>query len=154
PVIEYDGLLRGVQVDLTPLGARMLLGVPMHELARRSLPLADVIGPTAADLDERLADAETPSERFAIVEAALARGLAQAERPPPEVDGAWARLAASHGRERVEALAAALGCSRKHLAARFREHVGLPPKLVARTMRFRRAADLLLAGVPLDELAH
>jgi AraC-like DNA-binding protein len=34
-------------------------------------------------------------------------------------------------------------CSRKHLATRFREHVGLPPKLLARLLRFRYAVDVM-----------
>lgn len=37
-------------------------------------------------------------------------------------------------------------CSRKHLATRFREHVGLPPKLVTRMLRFRHAVDLMLSS--------
>ena len=59
PVIEHDGTMCGVQVDLTPLGARMLFGVPMHELARRSVALEDVIGADARRLEERLHDAAT-----------------------------------------------------------------------------------------------
>ncbi len=50
-------------------------------------------------------------------------------------------------------LTATLGCSGKHLAGRFREYVGLSAKAVARVTRFRRAAQLLGAGTPLDELA-
>ncbi|HVS85517.1 MAG TPA: helix-turn-helix domain-containing protein [Gaiellaceae bacterium] len=153
PVIEHDGAMRGIQVDVTPLAARMLLGVPMHELARRSLPLGEVLGAAAGELDARLDESCDWEERFAVVESWLARSLAAAPEPPPDVAWAWNRLRATDGRARVEELAATLGCSRKHLAARFRDHVGLPPKLVARTMRFRRAAELVAGGRPLDEVA-
>jgi AraC-like DNA-binding protein len=153
--IEHDGAMAGVQVDVTPLGARMLLGVPMHELARRSVELEDVIGPEARVLEERLHEASSWEARFELIEAALERRLRPATPPPPDVAWAWRRLTEMHGRTRVHELAAALGCSRKHLAARFREHVGLPPKAVARVSRFRRAAELLLSPtVPsLDEVA-
>jgi transcriptional regulator GlxA family with amidase domain len=70
--------------------------------------------------------------------------LDDAAPPPADVEWAWQRLNATHGQLTVTELAAELRCSRKHLASRFREHVGLPPKLVARMLRFRRAADLLL----------
>ncbi len=85
-------------------------------------------------------------ERFDLVEGVLGARLQAAEPPPPDVEWAWRRLVASRGRLRVADLAAELGCSRKHLAARFREHVGLPPKLVARMLRFRHASDLLSAS--------
>jgi AraC-like DNA-binding protein len=145
-VIEHDGEMRGVQVDLTPLAARMIFQVPMHELARRTVALEDVFGREAPRLEERLFEARSWSERFEVVGAALWARLDAAAVPPPDVAWAWRRLTDAGGRVRVAQLAAELGCSRKHLAARFREHVGLPPKLVARMLRFRWTIDLLLAS--------
>jgi AraC-like DNA-binding protein len=145
-VIEHDGEMRGVQVDLTPLATRMILRVPMHELAHRVVSLEDVFGREARTLGERLVDAPGWDQRFEIVEAALGARLAAAESPPPDVEWAWRRVRSAHGQIRIEALAAELGCSRKHLAARFREHVGLPPKLFARLSRFTHAVDVLLAS--------
>jgi AraC-like DNA-binding protein len=46
----------------------------------------------------------------------------------------------------IGALAGELGCSRKHLIARFREQVGLPPKTIARILRFRGALSSLQNG--------
>jgi AraC-like DNA-binding protein len=69
--------------------------------------------------------------------------VAAARGPTPDVVWAWRRLEETGGRLAVEALARELGCSRRHLAARFREQVGLPPKTVARVVRFHRAARLL-----------
>ena len=143
-VVEHDGEMRGVQVDLTPLAARMIFRVPMHELARRVVALEDVLGLQGRRLEDQLFDAPTWERRFELIEAALAKRLDAAEPPPPDVDWAWRRLRSAHGRIRIEALAAELGCSRKHLAARFREHVGLPPKLCARVLRFGQAVDVLL----------
>lgn len=154
-LIEHDGEMRGVQVDLSPIAARMIFGVPMHELARQVVHLDDALGREARRLDEQLADARTWPERFSILDEALARRLADAEPPPPDVEWAWRLLREARGRIRVSELAAELGCSRKHLAVRFRDHVGLPPKLVARILRFRHAGDLLTSSDRgLDEIVH
>jgi AraC-like DNA-binding protein len=49
---------------------------------------------------------------------------------------------------RVGALVEELGWSRKRLAARFREEVGVSPKSLARILRFERAAALLARPDP------
>ncbi len=68
-------------------------------------------------------------------------------RAPPsrEVVWAWDVLERSHGRAPIGLLADRLGRSRRHLVARFREQIGLPPKTAARILRFNRAVDLLRA---------
>jgi AraC-like DNA-binding protein len=145
-VIEHDDEMRGVQVNLTPLAARMVFGVPMHELAQRVVSLEDVFGPEVRLFEERLFDAPGWNRRFELIESALAVRLEAAEPPPPDVEWAWRRVRSMRGRIRIEELAAELGCSRKHLATRFREHVGLPPKLFARVLRFNHAVEVLTSS--------
>jgi AraC-like DNA-binding protein len=47
-------------------------------------------------------------------------------------------------------LAAELGWSRRRVADEFREHIGLPPKLVARIIRFDRMVGRLRRGTALS----
>jgi AraC-like DNA-binding protein len=138
----HDGLLHGVELALTPIGARTFLGVPMHELASRAVSVDDVLGPRAERLAEQLHAAESWPARFDVLEGELAACLAETV-PAREVAWAWSRLRATGGRVRVDDLAGQLGWSRKRLGAAFREHVGLPPKVVARVLRFGRAVSLL-----------
>jgi len=143
--VEHPGRARVVQVDLEPLAARALFGLPLRELAHLVVPLDALLGADAERLAERLADAASPAERFAILDRVLLDRLARATPPRPDVARAWDRLVATGGTVPVEALARELGCSRRHLAARFGEEVGLSPKRVARLLRFRRAHALLTA---------
>jgi len=145
-ITEHDGVAAGVQVDLTPLGGRMLLGAPMHEVAGRVVRLDEALGTLGGELPERMASAHGWSERFALLDALLGERMLAAAPPPPDVAYAWGRLTRSGGRLAVEALAAELGCSRRHLAARFREHVGVSPKAAARVIRFHTAVQRLSAG--------
>ena len=142
-ITEYDGVSRGVQVDLSPLGAHMLFGVAMHELSELVVPLDDVLGNAAPLLVERLDDQPNWEGRFDLLDRVITARVAEAREPSPDVAWAWRRLLASEGRLPIGALTEELGCSRRHLIARFREQIGPAPKTAARIMRFRRAARLL-----------
>jgi AraC-like DNA-binding protein len=140
---SFTGRQEGIEVNLSPLALRMLLGLPMHEIANRVVDLADLVGRDADLLVERLAGLPAWEARFALLDDVLAARLREALAPPPSIAWAWRRLRASAGALPVAALAEELGCSRRHLVAGFREEVGLPPKRVARILRFGRVLSLL-----------
>ena len=142
-VTEHDGISSGIEVNFTPLGARMILGLPMHLLANEVVPFEEVWGEGADELLERLYETPDWEGRFAILDAVLALRLARATATPPAVAWAWSRLVAEHGRIAVGRLTDELSCSRRYLATQFREHVGLAPKPMARILRFQRAVRLL-----------
>jgi AraC-like DNA-binding protein len=145
---EHAGYQHGVEVRLTPLGAHRLLRLPMHHLANAVVELDDVLGPESDRLAERLYDAPDWAARFDLLDAALAARLAQARPASPGVAWAWGRLLATHGAVTVADLTGELGCSRRHLAAQFREQIGLPPKLLGRILRFDRVVALLRQQEP------
>jgi AraC-like DNA-binding protein len=153
---ETRGSQRGVQVDLSPVGAHLLLGIPMHELAHRVVTLEELFGRGGALLREAVAEAAGWQARFAVIDDFLLARLDDARSPVPSVTRAFGRLHESGGRVSVGALAAEIGCSRRHLTAQFREQVGVPPKLLARILRFERVIALLDSGAAIGwaELAH
>jgi AraC-like DNA-binding protein len=142
-IVSHEGSARCLQVDLAPLAARRLLGLPMSELANRSVSLEDVLGPAAGELAGRVADAPGWPERFALVERALQPRLADAPEVDPGVTWSLGVLARSGGRAAIGALAGELGWSHRRLIARFRDAVGMPPKRVARILRFERLTALV-----------
>lgn len=154
-VVAHDGWSEGLEIRLTPLGAARVFGLPMSEIARQVVPVGALLGPEGTRLAERVAEAPSWAERFALVDALVARRLADAPASPPDTAWAWRRLRASGGTEPVGSLAAALGCSRRHLARRFSDGIGLPPKAAARVLRFDRARALLERddGAGLAEIA-
>jgi AraC-like DNA-binding protein len=145
-----------LQLDLAPVAAHRLLGVPMAELADRVVGLEELLGRDARELQERLGDAASWEARFALLDAFLLRRLADAERGPSSVAWAWHALRRSGGRLPIRALADELGCSHRHLIAGFRREVGLPPKAVARIVRFERALHAARASARPDwaAIAH
>jgi len=139
------GPVRGVQIDLLPIGARQLLGVPMHELANRVVPLDALLGCGAHELAEQLAEAGSWTERCSRLDAALTQRLGGHSAISPEVAWAWQRLEQTAGATPVQDLCIELGWSRKRLVARFRNDIGLGPKTAARVIRFHRLSRRLRA---------
>ncbi len=148
-VTETRGAQRGVQVDLTAVGAHLLLRLPMHEVTGRVVTLEELLGRSGALLREVVAEADGWEGRFAALDAFFVDRLDQARSPVPNVTRALGRLRETGGAMRVGALAAELGCSRRHLVAQFREQVGVPPKLLARILRFERAVALVDDAAPM-----
>lgn len=153
-VTGHRGEQAGYQLYLDLLGARRLLGVPAAELANRLVPLEDVLGAFAVEFADRLSEAGDAHGRHAVAQCLLTRRLSADRATPPEVEYALARLRATRGAARVEALAAEVGWSRRHLAARFREEVGLPPKALGRLIRVEHAASRVRAGDALGDIAY
>jgi len=142
--IVHDGNQHGVSINVTPLGARALLGMPAGPLASNVVNLDELLGSTAVELSHRLAAAGSWDARFDILDELLLRATdLDAPDPPAEVVRAWRHLVATGGAVEVGELAADVGWSRRHLGERFRAEVGLPPKVAARVLRFERARNLL-----------
>ena len=140
---ETGGSQAGVQVDLTPIGAFLLLGLPMHEVSYRVVTLEELFGRGGTLLREAIAEAPGWAERFALVDDFLLTLLDRARSPVPSVTRALGRLKESGGTVPVGVIAAELGCSPRHLITRFKEHVGVTPKLLARILRFERVVALV-----------
>ena len=138
--------LECLQVRLSPLIARTVLGASPADLNGAVVTLDDLWGRDASRIAEQLADASSWEDRFALAEALIARRHETGPPVDPQVAWAWNRIVVSRGRARVEALAAELGWSRKRLWSRFHSQIGLPPKRAAKLVRFDHAAHRLVAG--------
>lgn len=153
--IRHDGDQHGIRLSLTPLGARAMFEMPSAALAHQLVLLDDVLGRLGAELVDRMRGAESWPERFATLDAVLARraqprgGSTRAGHPiRPEVEEAWRRLVVHRGRVQIGSLAADLGWSRRHLGDHFRREIGLTPKEAARILRFEHAHELATAANP------
>lgn len=141
--ITHDGSQDSISFELTPLGARCLLGVRAADLAGRIVELEDILGYDARELVDRLASAVDWQARFAVLDDFLGRlagGVDVCEGP---VERAWQRIVDSGGKLRVGDLARETGYSRRHLVTRFVGEYGLTPKQALRVIRFERSWQIL-----------
>jgi AraC-like DNA-binding protein len=163
-LITHPGRQSGVQLMVTPLGTRTLLGLPAGELAGLDVEASALLGPLAGEVQDRLRHAPDWPSRFAVLNQLL---TARIQRPEPGAGAAvspgarwaWRELLATHGGVSVGELASETGWSSRNLRQVFRREIGLGPKAAARVIRFDRTRRLLQREAatgqprPLAELA-
>ncbi len=132
-----------VQVDFTISGAYRFFQCDPREMAGRIVALDGLGG--FAGLAERLAEAASWPQRFALFDGLIRTRLQRGRQLSPEIAGALTLL--RHGRRRIRDIAVEIGWSERHLARRFTAETGVAPKTIARILRFERARGLA-AGAP------
>ncbi|MFJ5819714.1 helix-turn-helix domain-containing protein [Streptomyces sp. NPDC093108] len=135
-----------VQVRLSPVIARAILGASPADLDGAVVSLDDLWGREASRMCERIGEVSSWQDRFLLTDVLLARRHEAGPPVDPEVAWAWRRIVVSRGLARVDGLAAEVGWSRKRLWSRFRSQLGLPPKQAVKLVRFDHAAHRLVAG--------
>ncbi len=151
-VVAPPGRCRVLGIRFEPLGACALLDAPIRDLIDVTIDLHDALGPAAAALGERCADAARlsashPGRSAAYVVRVAAEWTAHrigaGDTPDPAVGFAAHAIRNARGTVSVDELGSTLGLSRARFAARFRSQIGLTPKRFARIVRFSDALSLL-----------
>jgi uncharacterized protein DUF6597 len=74
-LVTHEGYQSGIQVALSPLGARALLGLPASELVSLDIEATEVCGALAAEIQQRIQAAAAWPDRFAVLDQALSARL-------------------------------------------------------------------------------
>jgi AraC-like DNA-binding protein len=142
-LITHPGRQSGIQLALSPLGARALLGCPAGELAGIDVDGSEVLGAVARELHERLREADTWAARFALLDQTLLGHADLDQQVSPDIAEAWRLLTRSGGIIQARELAGRVGWSPRYLQRRLLTETGLTPKAAARVIRFDRARRML-----------
>jgi len=123
-------------VHFKPGGAFPFLGVPAAELHNLDVSLDVLWGGRARELRQRILEAPTPGARFAVLERALLGAARSLARHPAVVFALEEFQRVPHARSVAE-VTDAVGLSQRRFIDRFRDEVGLTPKLFCRVRRFQ-----------------
>ncbi len=135
---------------------RRLIGVPMDELADRVVTLDALLGRDARILGDALCDARDHGARIALLDRALGSRLSSS----PGLDRRQSRaldLLRARPEWDIARIADEIGWSRKHLANRVRDAIGVGPRAFRRLLRFQTLVGLIGAegrGPDWAGLAH
>ena len=137
---EAIGERRFMVVRFTPLGAHLFFHLSMDSLTDRAVPVEQVDARIASLVRDHVMVAGGWAERFDAMETLIASRVLPCA-VPPLIERAWNGLVRTWGQMPVGSLAAAAGCSHRHLIQQFRTCIGLPPKKVAMLLRFNRSIN-------------
>jgi AraC-like DNA-binding protein len=126
-------------VHFRPGGAFPFFGVPAGELHNARVSLDTLWGSRAALLSEQVLGASSPDAKFDVLEQALL-GAARTLARHRAVTFALRELSSPQDRSIAE-VAGAVGMSQRRFLDRFRDEVGLAPKLFARVQRFQAVVE-------------
>lgn len=135
-----------MQINLTPIAARRLFGVPLSELMNRAIDIEALFGCVGRRLIEQLGNTDDWCARARLFDAFLLDRLQRAPQLSLHVMHSWHALVGAHGNVRVRALNDATGWSPRRLGDAFRDACGMTPRQLATVLRFQRATDLVRAA--------
>nr|WP_284699363.1 helix-turn-helix domain-containing protein [Sphingomonas lycopersici] len=114
----------------------------MHEIADRVVPLDAILGRAARELGDALAAADGRDHRIDLLDEALRQRLHGVEPPNGQQHHALRLLRARPDLD-ISAIAAEIGWSRKHMADRVRDAIGVGPRAFRRLLRFQTLTGLI-----------
>ncbi|HET8948275.1 MAG TPA: helix-turn-helix domain-containing protein [Candidatus Polarisedimenticolia bacterium] len=130
-------------IRFRPGGAAAFFDAPMPELTGRFVDLADVVGAGGLAGLEPF-HAARPADRARCLEAWLVARLGgRAADPLPAL--AARAIVRARGRVRIDDLSSRLGLGARQLERRFLRGVGIPPRALARLVRFQQVFRLVHA---------
>ncbi len=142
-ILDTSRPLNLIGVRFKPGGGFPFFGPPAGELQDLNVPLDALWGPEASLLRERLLEAPTPVAKFCVLEGCLQQRLRQGPARDPVVQYAIEMF--KNPGTSVAGVVERVGLSPRHFIARFRDEVGLTPKVFCRIHRFRRVIGALQA---------
>jgi AraC-like DNA-binding protein len=145
---------RAMQINLTPLAARRVFGVPLHEVLNRSVDIESIFGAEGRSLIEQMGNAISWPARAALLDTFLMQRLDRALRMSSPVVQSWRALVSTHGNQSIASLHLQTGWSPRRLGDAFRDAVGMTPRHVGTVLRFQRATSLVHAASSAARRVH
>lgn len=139
-----------IGIHFKPGGAGRFFRLPLNELYQNHVSLDTLWGVEARDLRDELLFANTPDQRFRILEAHLLSCRSVSWSRDRAIEFALAELQNLTHAQPVSTIVDQLGMSSRSFIQRFQAEVGMTPKRFQRLTRFQLAIALIGQGSSLD----
>lgn len=142
-VIDTSAQASTIGVHFKPGGASPFLNLPANELRNEHMSLDTLWGTKAVEMREQLLEAETPADKFKIVERYLIQRMIHSTTRHSAVVFALRKFQTSSHEWKIADVTEEIGLSSRRFIQVFKEEVGLTPKQFCRIQRFQNVLRLI-----------
>jgi methylphosphotriester-DNA--protein-cysteine methyltransferase len=138
--MHLTGHLQCFYIMFRPEGFHRLFSIPMDQMTDQDYDARSVLGRFISNLEDRLGECNSFSERACLVEHALMNRVPQAHA----LDGVYfaaKQILETSGQASISTLTHQSGLSLRQFERRFRKQIGMRPKLFTRIARFESALE-------------
>jgi AraC-like DNA-binding protein len=144
--IEPNGKIGMISIRFSAQGAYHFFGMPMKEVANGIVDLKLIWNNLAKEIEERIVDCKTTSQRSDIFQGYLLRELKKNGKEDFAMDNCLRLIYSSTGQTRIEDLSYKTGLSNRQLVRKFNNTIGLSPKEFSRIIKFIGSMNYLKAN--------
>lgn len=137
---KFPASLNLMGIRFKPHGFKSFFNIGLHELVDKTFSLDDVILIDQRGLVERLRNADTELEQFAILENLLISNFTY--KKEEDVDKIVGQILSNHGNVRMEELYGYISNASKNFLRKFKDKTGTTPKKISDIYRFKRVINL------------
>ena len=142
-----------IGIEFSPHAAFPLFGIPMHETVDEKIFDSEVLfGRWGRETRETVCNLERVEQKVNFVQDELVRLSRRNRRSNGVIEFCVKALKQAHGRIAIKELERKTGYSRRYLDLLFKQHVGLPPKVLAGIFRFQLFYQEWARGLSYDIL--
>lgn len=138
--VKVNGMFSTIGIYFSPGALRSVFGLRADELTNGCLPLADIAAPIARQLGEAGSLEERVQLLTDFVSSLVTRHEPAADK---NMEHALSRIWQSEGTLSLKALREELGLSERSFERRFKQIVGVPPKMFSRISQFQASLTQL-----------
>ena len=148
---QHDAQTGTIIIEFNPLGAYRLFHLSYAAVKNQIVDLADLMGGYAAELELRLAEANTVTLKLQLLQNFLIKRL-EDTASDPIYDYCINRIVGSKGMVTVSQLEKETGYSSRWLHTKFSEHLGTGPKNLSEIVRFKQFYQVYSTGAKSQSL--
>ncbi|MEL6562235.1 MAG: helix-turn-helix transcriptional regulator [Bacteroidota bacterium] len=142
--VEPEGKTGTFFVCFRPNGFIPFSTIPIKEMENKVVSLEDLYDNAGDEISEKILNAADTDERIEFIEAFLTKLLTGGETIDHIVKSTVDTILSAKGQLSVNELSDKNNVTRRHLARKFSETVGISPKQLSKTIRLQAALKILL----------